>query len=192
MRVKICGITNKKDAIYAIKHQVDALGFVLYKPSPRYIKPQDIKEIIQELPPYIDKVGLFVNEDSNFINKISSLVKFNSLQIINCPDKQNIITPYVEVKRIQTKQDLLKIDFTKYNMIDSHVQEYGGKGHSIPLDFFDNIDCSKITLAGGVDINNILKIKEYGFYAIDVSSSVESSKGIKCSIKVKELLKLAK
>ncbi len=192
MRVKICGITNEKDAINAIKHKVDALGFVLYKPSPRYIEPKKIKEIMNKLPPFVEKVGLFVNDNSDFINEISSFVKFNSVQIINCKDKENIIPPFIEVNRIQNKQDLMQLDFSKYNMIDAYVQGYGGKGNKIPLEYFDNIDCSKIILAGGVDSKNLQKIKEYGFYAVDVSSSVEASKGIKDDIKVNNFLELVK
>lgn len=192
MRVKICGITNTKDALNAIKYQVDALGFVLYEPSPRYIEIKKIKKIINELPPFVEKVGLFVNEDSDFINKTSSLVKFNSVQIINCKDKQNIQIPYIEVVRIKNKQDLMSLDFNKYNMIDSHVQGYGGKGHSIPLEYFDDIDCSKLILAGGVSANNAKQVKKYGFYAVDISSSVEISKGIKDEHKIKEFMDLMK
>jgi len=192
LRVKICGITNENDAFNAIRHKADAIGFVLYEPSPRYITPKEIKEIINKLPPFIEKVGLFVNNDSKFINEISSFVKFNSVQIINCEDKENIISPYIEVNRIKDKQDLLKLDFNKYNMIDAYVQGYGGARSQIPLEYFENIDCSKIILAGGVDTENIRKIKNYGFYAVDVSSSVESSKGIKDESKIKEFIKLAK
>jgi phosphoribosylanthranilate isomerase len=192
LRVKICGITNIKDALNAIKYKADALGFVLYKPSPRYIEPEEIKKIINKLPPYVEKIGLFVNENSDFINKISSLVKFNSVQIIDCKDKENIIIPYIEVYRIQEQKDLLKLNLDRYHMIDAYVQGYGGKGSSIPLEYFNNIDCSKIILAGGVDIKNIKQIKKYGFYAVDVSSSVEISKGIKDKNKIKQFIGLAK
>ena len=192
MRVKICGITNEKDAFNAIKYKADAIGFVLYEPSPRYISPQKIKEIIDKLPPFVEKVGLFVNNNSDFINKISLLVKFNSVQIINCEDKENIIPPFIEVNRIQNKQDLLKLDFSEYNMIDAYVQGYGGKGNQIPLEYFKDIDCSKIILAGGVDKDNVSQIKKLGFYAVDVSSSVEISKGIKDEEKIKGFMGLVK
>ncbi len=70
MKVKICGITNLEDAINAVNAGANALGFVFYAKSPRYISPNDAKEIVEKLPPFIQTVGLFVNDNSSFINQV--------------------------------------------------------------------------------------------------------------------------
>lgn len=192
MKVKICGITNINDANNAINANADAIGFVLYEPSPRYIKASEIKSIIEKMPPFVEKVGLFVGKNSEYINNVSTLVGFTLVQIIDCLDKDKLNIPYIQVQRIGKKEDLLSLNLDKYNMIDSHVDAYGGVGVSIALEYFDNMDCSKLILAGGIDINNVDKIRKYGFYGIDVSSSVEIKKGIKDKNKMENLIKQAK
>jgi phosphoribosylanthranilate isomerase len=81
MRVKICGITNLEDALYAIDSGADALGFVFYDKSPRYITPIDANLIISKLPPFVEKVGLFVNHSAIEINSISDISKITLAQI---------------------------------------------------------------------------------------------------------------
>ena len=81
MRVKICGITNFQDAIQAIDAGADALGFVFYEKSPRYIAPKDALEIVQKLPPFIERVGLFVNSTSEFINSTCMKTKMSTAQV---------------------------------------------------------------------------------------------------------------
>ena len=88
MRVKICGITNLSDALDAIKFGADALGFVFYKKSPRYISTEDEAKIISKLPPFVEKVGLFVNEDAQTINRMSKEAKTTLSQIHFEADKE--------------------------------------------------------------------------------------------------------
>ena len=83
MRVKICGITNLQDALNAINAGANALGFVFYANSPRYITPFKAKEIVEKLPPFVQTVGLFVNENEDFINEVCNESKMQLVQIID-------------------------------------------------------------------------------------------------------------
>ena len=83
MKVKICGITNLEDALAAIDASADALGFVFYDKSPRYINPFDAKDIVSKLPPFIQTIGLFVNEPNSFINQVCINAKMQTAQIID-------------------------------------------------------------------------------------------------------------
>ncbi|MDD2358629.1 MAG: phosphoribosylanthranilate isomerase [Thiovulaceae bacterium] len=193
MRTKICGITSYEDAMAAIDAGADALGFVFYKDSPRYINEDDAKEIINKLPPFVEKVALFVNEDAARIDEICSHVKATLAQIhFDAPRElyDSLKIPHIKVVRAQTKEDVLKFS-DEYRLIDAYCESYGGAGKRINIEWFDNIDCSKIILAGGLEPKNVADLKKYGFYGVDVSSGVEKSKGIKDHQKIREFIKNA-
>ena len=192
MRVKICGITNKQDALDAIEAGASALGFVFYKKSARYIEPSKAKEIISYLPPFVQMVGLFVNNTAQEINNIAKISSIDIAQLHYNPqeddfyDKLNI--KYLNVTRAKKKNDILQYQ-DKYRIVDAFVPQYGGEGKRIDLSWFDNVDCSKIILAGGIDINNISQLKGYNFYSLDLSSGVEQSRGIKSKEKMISFMK---
>ncbi len=193
MRTKICGITSYEDAMAAINAGADALGFVFYEESPRYINKEDAKEIIKKLPPFIEKVALFVNEDAASIDEICLHVKATLAQIHFDADEglyTSLKTPYIKVVRAQSKEDILKYS-DEYRLIDAHCQSYGGAGKRINIEWFEDIDCSKIILAGGLEPSNVAELKKYGFYGVDVSSGVEKSQGKKDYQKVNEFVKNA-
>ena len=181
LRVKICGITNLKDAIDAVEAGADALGFVFYEKSPRYITPSDAKEIIKQLPPFVQSVGLFVNINPPQIDFICKLSGVNIAQIhFDCDETffKHLNTKHLKVVRAQTKEDILKYK-DEYRIVDAFVESYGGEGKRLNLDWFDGVDCSKIILAGGLNVSNIDELKGYKFYSLDISSGVELIKGIK-------------
>ena len=193
MRTKICGITSYKDAMIAIDAGADALGFVFYEKSPRYISPKDASIIISKLPPFIEKVALFVNEDAQTINTMCSESGATLAQIhfeANSELYDTLTIPHIKVIRAKSKEDIKKYN-NEYRLVDAFCESYGGAGKRINIEWFDDVDCSKIILAGGLDATNVDALKEYGFYGVDVSSGVEASKGVKDPLKVKEFIQNA-
>ena len=176
MRVKICGITNLQDALDAINAGASALGFVFYKKSPRYITPLDAKKIVEQLPPFVQIVGLFVNENENFINEVCLESKMQLAQIIDDNDTLNyelLKVKSVKVIRVKSQKDLKNLN-KDYYLIDAFVDSFGGEGKRVALEWFENLDCSKFILAGGLTSNNLKELKDFNFYGVDVSSGVES------------------
>ena len=194
MRVKICGITTFEDAMSAIDAGADALGFVFYKPSPRYITPEDAAKIITKLPPFVEKVALFVNEDAETINAQCKTAGATLAQI-HFEASQSLFDalelPYLRVIRAQSPDDVKTHD-DEYRLVDAYCESYGGAGKRLNIEWFSGIDCSKIILAGGLTPDNIAELGTYGFYALDVSSGVEISKGRKDPVKVRNFIARAK
>lgn len=183
MRIKICGITNLQDALDAIEAGADALGFVFYEKSPRYIDPKEAKKIIQQLPPFVQTVGLFVNMYAAQIDFFCKVSTVDIAQIINDNSDEKFFsslqTRHLEVVRAKSKDDIASLDPSKYYLIDAFVAEFGGMGKRVALEWFENVDCSKFILAGGLRADNLHELKGYGFYGVDVSSGVELSPGKK-------------
>jgi len=194
VRVKICGITNIEDALHAIQAGADALGFVFYPSSPRYISPEDAATIIKQLPPFIEKVGLFVNVDAATINRQSksSLITLAQLHFEVEPALLAALeVPYIQVTRAQKESDIKQLD-GQYRLVDAYCEAYGGMGKRLNLEWFKDKENSKIILAGGLSPENVHESLSYGFYGVDVSSSVESAKGIKDPLKVTTFIANAK
>jgi phosphoribosylanthranilate isomerase len=194
MKVKICGITNLQDALDAINAGANALGFVFYKKSPRYIEAIKAKEIVDKLPPFIQTVGLFVNEDENFINEICLEAKMQLAQIIDDNEIINydlLKVKYLKVLRAKEEKDLRNLNKDFY-LVDAFVDSFGGEGKRIALEWFEDIDCSRLILAGGLTSDNLKEIDGFNFYGVDVSSGVESEiKGKKDRAKMVSFLKEA-
>jgi len=194
MRTKICGITSYEDAMVAIEAGADALGFVFYEKSPRYITPAQAKAIIQKLPPFVEKVALFVDADADTINRISQESGATLAQLHYDVDNtlvEALEVPYIRVVRARQKEDIVRYQ-DAYRLVDAYCESYGGAGKRINIEWFSGVDCSKIILAGGLDPNNVAEVKSLGFYGVDVSSGVEISYGKKDANKVQEFIKNAR
>lgn len=194
MRVKICGITNLKDALHAVECGADALGFVFYRQSPRYITSSAAKRIIDQLPPFIERVGLFVNEEVEAIDTVCRHSDISLAQIhfdVDTESLDAIALKTLPVVRAKSPEDIYKFS-DRYRLVDAFCEAYGGEGKRLNLEWFDGVDCSKIILAGGLTPDNVAEVKKYGFYGVDVSSGVESVKGKKDPEKVERFIINAK
>ena len=194
MRVKICGITNYEDAKWAIDCGADALGFVFYEKSPRYISPVEAKKLIDRLPPFVEKVGLFVNESADYITNTSRETHITLAQIHFDIDEEflsAIDTPTLPVVRAVRAEDIDKFA-SKYRLVDAFCETYGGSGKRLNLEWFEGRDNSDIIIAGGLTPDNLSELEGYGFYGVDVSSGVEAYKGKKDPQKVRRFIENAK
>ena len=193
MRVKICGLTNYDDAMYTIEAGADALGFVFYKKSPRYISFSDCAKIIEKLPPFVTKVGLFVENSKEEIEYFSKEAKIDIAQIhfdVTQEFINSINFKTLPVIRAKSSNDIEK--FKGYKLVDAFSQSYGGSGKRLNLEWFKNKDNSKTIIAGGLTPNNLDLLRGFGFWGVDVSSGTEAYKGKKDFKKVKEFIKNAK
>lgn len=193
MKVKICGITNIEDALLCETLGAEALGFIFYKGSKRYISPETAHEIIKSLSAFIMKVGVFVNESHEEINKIAFEAKLNTVQLYSEESPKtinNILLPVIKSFRVDDNFDygILENYPDTFYLLDTYSKiEYGGTGKAFNWVKIPNRYKNKIILAGGVSIDNLeeiyTKIKPA---AIDLSSSLESEPGKKDKQRVKE------
>lgn len=194
MRVKICGIRELDDAYAAVDAGADALGFVFYDKSLRFITPEHAKALISKLPPFVERVGLFVSQSAENIDEICSHCGISLAQIhfeAESSFYEKLKTKHIKVVRASKQEDVLKFS-DEYRLVDSFVESYGGEGKRLNLEWFDGADTSRIILAGGLTSENLHELKGRDFYGVDVSSGVESSKGVKDKEKIKKFVETAK
>jgi phosphoribosylanthranilate isomerase len=201
VKVKICGITNLTDAIAAVDFGADALGFVLFQGSPRYISYSDAASIIKKLPPLTTTIGVFVDERPEQIEKIIGLTGIDVVQLHGneppeiCNFSRRIIKA-IRVKYLESLNPLIHYkDRVSAFLLDTFTPEiFGGTGQIFNWDIaLDAKQFGRIILAGGLTPDNIAeavgRVRPYG---VDVSSGVESEKGKKDHRKLKLFIERAK
>lgn len=201
-KVKICGITNLNDALDSIEAGCDALGFVFYKKSKRYIEPERAKDIIQRLPQNIIKVGVFVNAKEKTVKRIARLCNLDILQFHGNESSEfcRRFNGYKIIKafRINENLDLEKI--LRYKvfayLFDTFVEsKFGGTGKNFNWKLVRHIDDLKrpVFLSGGLSAENVKEaVEEAQPHWVDVSTSVETKPGKKDYIKVRRFIEKAK
>lgn len=196
-KVKVCGITRLEDARSAVEAGVDALGFVFYSQSPRYIHPEKARNIVGRLPPFVISVGVFVNEEASVIRDV---IQASGVQVIQLHGDESpafcrqFPTKVIKAFRMQETTDLHKT-ISGYRvdavLLDTYAPDViGGTGKSFPWDLATKAKtCGPVILAGGLTPENVAEaIKRVAPYAVDVSSGVETRPGKKDGARIKDFV----
>jgi phosphoribosylanthranilate isomerase len=195
-QVKICGITNEEDALFAADCSAVALGFIFYPPSPRYIKPADARIIISVLPKQLVKVGVFVNEKAQEIKRVMEYCGLDMIQLHGdeSPEYCRDFPASRIIKAVELiNEDDLNLAFD-YDvaalLVDSHhAGLYGGTGRKANWDLACRIKNKKpLILSGGLNEKNIAEaLKVVAPAALDINSGVESEPGKKDHAKLAQI-----
>jgi phosphoribosylanthranilate isomerase len=199
IRVKICGITNIGDAYWAVESGADALGFIFYPKSQRYIVPERAKEILQKIPGSIGRVGVFVNQE---IQAVKEIVSFCGLRLIQLHGDESL--PYcaqfprsslikaVSSWAVEERQELDNYP-VKAILVDAREPgRYGGTGKNSDWALAMKVKKTHpLILAGGLNKENIRKaIEAVRPCAVDINSGVEASPGEKDPYKMREIMEI--
>ena len=194
-RVKICGITRAGDAEAAARAGADAIGLVFYPPSPRFLSVERAREIRDALPPFVQTVALFVNADAAQVAQVIGRVHPAMLQF-HGEERPAFCAqfglPYVKACRV--KQGVSALEYLRPFsqaaawLFDSFVPEYGGVGESFDWSLVPKTD-KPVILSGGLSALNVAEaIRRVRPWGVDVSSGVESGKGIKDAAKIETFI----
>lgn len=191
-RIKICGLTREADVDAAVAAGADAIGFVFYPPSPRYVTPERAAELARRIPPFVDVVGLFVNAEPAAVLATCASVPLNLLQFHGDEDAaycRQFSRPYLRAARVRPGLDLVEFagSFPEARglLLDAFVEGYGGGGHVFDWTLIPPALPGYLILSGGLNADNVAAaIERVWPDAVDVSSGVESGKGIKDHAKI--------
>jgi len=191
-RIKICGITRAEDARAAAECGADAIGLVFYPPSPRYLSTERAVELRDALPPFVQTVALFVNPDAAQVAQVLQRVRPALLQFHGGETPEfcgQFGVPFVKACRMRPGDDALEYlrPFSRAAawLFDSHVPEYGGVGEGFDLSLMPVVKEKPVILSGGLSRANVAEaIRRVRPWGVDVSSGVESAKGVKDAAKI--------
>jgi phosphoribosylanthranilate isomerase len=195
-KVKICGITSLDDALMAAEAGADALGFIFYEKSPRYLDPQQAARIIAGIPPFVQVVGLFVNASLDFVNATADSCRLDIVQLHGdespayCSSVRRRVMKAFRVQGMESLAPMADYSVAGFVLDAYSPNSYGGTGESFDW------DCAiaakgrgPIILAGGLHPDNVAAaVARVAPYGVDVSSGVESSPGRKDPEKVRRFI----
>ena len=193
--VKICGITNKKDAEAAVNYGASAIGFIFYDKSPRYILPAKACKIAKDLKGQVSFIGVFVDETLDYVHTTADNVGLNIIQLHGNESSEyshKVQLPVIKVFRVSPNFDtgiLSGYDVHAFLFDSFKKNTLGGTGEAFDWNLIIDLETDKpIILSGGLGINNIEDSIEMLLpAALDINSSVESKPGVKDEKKMKEL-----
>lgn len=186
-RIKICGITRAIDLDAALQAGVDAVGFVFYPPSPRALSLKLAADLVRRVPPFVTRVGLFVNAEPSSVREILAAVPVDLLQFHGEEDAnycEQFNLPYLKAARVRPQLDLLEFarayPTARGLLLDAWVEAYGGVGQSFDWSLIPQELPLPLVLSGGLHASNVAEaVVKIRPWAVDVSSGVEVAKGIK-------------
>ena len=206
-RIKICGLRNAEHVKAAVDAGADAIGFVFYPQSPRYVAPNEAAALLASLPPFVAPVGLFVNASADEVARTVAQAPVSILQfhgdesVADCVEAaQRANRPFMRAVRVtpnMSAADLLKYE-QNYRaasglfaglLLDAFVDGYGGGGKVFDWSLIPKELAPRVVLSGGLSVQNVAEaIHRVCPYAVDVSSGVELSKGIKDSALIRAFI----
>ncbi|MBC3862309.1 phosphoribosylanthranilate isomerase [Undibacterium jejuense] len=202
-RIKVCGITTVADVKMVTVAGVDALGFVFYPPSPRYVNPMQAAELLRAMPPFVISVGLFVNVSETELREIVAQAPVQLLQFHGDETPQQCASLAAAVNRpflkaFRVKPDTNANDLLEWEaayraasplfhglLLDTFVEGYGGSGKVFDWSLIPKELAPRVVLSGGLSVHNATgAVSQVRPFAVDISSGVELAKGIKDESKV--------
>ena len=202
-RIKICGITREEDLRAACAHGADALGFVFYPKSPRYLALEQFAALGALLPPYVSSVALFVNADVEEVRAVVDAAPVALLQFHGDETMDDCARIAAAVKRPFVRAFRVKPDTTPFELLecelayraaspwfsslllDTHVDAYGGAGKVFDWSVIPKELAPRVVLSGGLSVQNAIEaVARVRPWAVDISSGVEAGKGIKDARKI--------
>lgn len=200
IKVKICGITTLEDARTAIDAGADALGFVFFPRSPRHIFPEQAAAIIRHLPPFVQTVGLFVNEEAATVNETADHCGLDLVQLHGdetpdyCAGVRRRVIKALRIREITCLEPMQQYRVSGFLLDAWSPDAYGGTGRTFNWEVAAcAAQANRVILAGGLTPANVAEaIRQVRPYGVDVSSGVESAPGRKDAAKVREFIRIAK
>ncbi len=207
VRIKMCGVTRLQDALAAVAAGVDALGFIFYEKSPRCIDPEEARLICEQLPPFVDSVGVFVDKKRNEVEEIISYCRLSYAQLHGdespkyCERLARFAAPCHVLKALRISADSTADTAREYNrvvdgfLLDTlHGERKGGTGEVFDWSVIDRLGLERsFILAGGLDCTNIgdalQRVRPFG---VDVNSGVEKAPGVKDAELIRAFVRLVR
>lgn len=196
----MCGITSSEDALCAVRLGVSALGFVFYEKSPRFISPEEAGEVIRRIPPFVTKVGVFVNAEADYLREAKAIAGFDVYQFHGDETPEFCAAfgeNYIKAIRVRNAESLSAVELydTDAFLFDAYSPDaYGGTGENFSWDVLSSREFGNkfVILSGGLNSDNVRDaLRAVNPCAVDVSSGVESSPGIKDHLKLERFMEAA-